>query len=493
MRQACHGGHERVARLALLDRSAGHRLGGVRPRGREPELARPARARGAGRHRRARRAGRARPQHPRPRLHLRQGEGLHRRRRRARVRAAAERAAGDRERHAWSTPISTASSGCRCRSCAASTASASAAGWSWRSPATGASPPATTPRASASPRCKLGIFPGFNGTARSIRQAGALAAMQMMLTGSHDPRRRRARHGLDRRAGAEPAQPALGGAQGGRAQAQVQAGAALEGPACGNGRRAGCSAKKLRAETAKKVREDHYPAPFRLIDLFETHGGNLEGMKAAETRAFAPLMVSDTSRNLRRVFKLIGDAEGPGAEGPRLQAAARARDRRRRDGRRHRRLVRRLRHGGVAAGHERRADRQGHRGAEEAVRAASSRPRPQRDAADGAPDRRSQGRQHLPRRRGDRGDRRAARGQAEPVQVDRGQAQARRGAGDQHLLDHDRGDRRAAGRSRPPDRHPLLQSGGADAAGRGHQGRRQRARRRCRRAARSSPPSTSSR
>ncbi len=61
---------------------------------------------------------------------------------------------------------------------------------------------------------------------------------------------------------------------------------------------------KMRAETAKKVRADHYPAPFRLIDLFEQHGGNLDAMKAAETRAFAPLMVSDTSRNLRRVFKL---------------------------------------------------------------------------------------------------------------------------------------------------------------------------------------------
>ncbi len=28
-------------------------------------------------------------------------------------------------------------------------------------------------------------------------------------------------------------------------------------------------ANKMRAETAKKAREDHYPAPFRLIDLFE--------------------------------------------------------------------------------------------------------------------------------------------------------------------------------------------------------------------------------
>ena len=47
----------------------------------------------------------------------------------------------------------------------------------------------------------------------------------------------------------------------------------------------GLLAKKFRAETAKKVREEHYPAPFRLIDLFETHGANLAGMKVAETRA----------------------------------------------------------------------------------------------------------------------------------------------------------------------------------------------------------------
>ena len=34
------------------------------------------------------------------------------------------------------------------------------------------------------PEVKLGLFPGFNGTARSIRQAGALSAMPLMLTGS---------------------------------------------------------------------------------------------------------------------------------------------------------------------------------------------------------------------------------------------------------------------------------------------------------------------
>jgi 3-hydroxyacyl-CoA dehydrogenase/enoyl-CoA hydratase/3-hydroxybutyryl-CoA epimerase len=66
----------------------------------------------------------------------------------------------------------------------------------------------------------------------------------------------------------------------------------------------GFVANIMRKAVAKKAREEHYPAPYRLIDLFERTGGNLKRMKAEETKAFAPLMVSDTSRNLRRVFKL---------------------------------------------------------------------------------------------------------------------------------------------------------------------------------------------
>jgi 3-hydroxyacyl-CoA dehydrogenase/enoyl-CoA hydratase/3-hydroxybutyryl-CoA epimerase len=154
------------------------------------------------------------------------------------------------------------------------------------------------------PEVKLGIFPGFNGTARSIRQAGALAAMPLMLTGSMirstaargmglvdelvpSPLNLKwaARKAIERKRKSKPV--------------AFWKDLARQWPA------RGLLASKLRAETAKKVREDHYPAPFRLIDLFETHAGNLAGMKAAETRAFAPLMMSPTSRNLRRVFGLM--------------------------------------------------------------------------------------------------------------------------------------------------------------------------------------------
>jgi 3-hydroxyacyl-CoA dehydrogenase/enoyl-CoA hydratase/3-hydroxybutyryl-CoA epimerase len=159
------------------------------------------------------------------------------------------------------------------------------------------------------PEVRLGLFPGFNGTARSIRQAGALAAMPLMLTGSMIRATAAramglvdelvpsplnlpwaARKAIERRRKSKPV--------------AVWKDLARQWPA------RELLARKLRAETARKVRADHYPAPFKLIDLFETHAGNLDGMKAAETRAFAPLMMGPTSRNLRRVFHLMEMLKG---------------------------------------------------------------------------------------------------------------------------------------------------------------------------------------
>ncbi len=153
------------------------------------------------------------------------------------------------------------------------------------------------------PEVKLGIFPGFNGTARSIRQAGAVNAMQAMLKGgmikasaaraqgfidqlvdSKGALRWAARKAVLQKRRSKP----KGGFSGLMSKWPVR----------------GFIAGKMRDETAKKARETHYPAPFRLIDLFEKHGGSYSAMKAHESAAFAPLMVSETSRNLRRVFFL---------------------------------------------------------------------------------------------------------------------------------------------------------------------------------------------
>ena len=169
----------------------------------------------------------------------------------------------------------------------------------------------------AFPEVKLGIFPGWHGTVRSIRQAGPMAAMQMMLTGSMVSATRARGMGLidELVASRGSLRWACRKAVLRKKKAQPKGGLArlmTLSPV------RGFLARKMREATAKKARAEHYPAPFRLIDLFEAHGGDLAAMKRAETRLFAPLLVSDTSRNLRRVFRLseMLKAQAPKDAGP---------------------------------------------------------------------------------------------------------------------------------------------------------------------------------
>jgi 3-hydroxyacyl-CoA dehydrogenase/enoyl-CoA hydratase/3-hydroxybutyryl-CoA epimerase len=153
------------------------------------------------------------------------------------------------------------------------------------------------------PEVKLGIFPGFNGTARAIRQAGAPAAMGVMLTGRMMSASAARGMGLvDQLVESRGALPWAARKAVLRKRKSKPAGLVQQ--LLNKWPARGLIAARMRAEVAKKAREAHYPAPYRLIDLYERYGGNDEAMKAAETRAFAPLMVSDQSRNLRRVFWL---------------------------------------------------------------------------------------------------------------------------------------------------------------------------------------------
>ena len=153
------------------------------------------------------------------------------------------------------------------------------------------------------PEVKLGIFPGFNGTARSIRQVGPVAAMQNMLTGGMIRANAAKGLGFFDQLVNSPGELRWA-ARKAVLQNRKSVPAGVSKALLTKWPVRGLLAKKMREEALKKARPDHYPAPFKLIDLFEEHGGNLDAMKAAETKAFAPLMVSDTSRNLRRVFRL---------------------------------------------------------------------------------------------------------------------------------------------------------------------------------------------
>jgi len=153
------------------------------------------------------------------------------------------------------------------------------------------------------PEVKLGIFPGFNGTVRAIRQAGAPAAMTVMLTGKMmSASAARAMGFIDQLVDSRGALPWA--ARKAIQQKRKSKPAGLAKRMLDVWPVRNLLARRMRDQLSKKAREAHYPAPYRLIDLYETYGGNDEAMKAAESRAFAPLMVSDQSRNLRRVFWL---------------------------------------------------------------------------------------------------------------------------------------------------------------------------------------------
>jgi len=164
------------------------------------------------------------------------------------------------------------------------------------------------------PEVNLGIFPGFGGTGRSIRQAGPVAAMEAMLTGRmikasaarrlglvdklvrhRDMLHWEARKAVLQKRHSSPA-PLL---QRALAWAPVR-------PQI---------VKRMRAEASKKAPPSHYPAPHALIDLFEQHGSDWRAMIAGEAAGFVPLMASDTARNLRRVFFLSESLKKQGLRG----------------------------------------------------------------------------------------------------------------------------------------------------------------------------------
>jgi 3-hydroxyacyl-CoA dehydrogenase / enoyl-CoA hydratase / 3-hydroxybutyryl-CoA epimerase len=162
------------------------------------------------------------------------------------------------------------------------------------------------------PEVMLGLHPGLGGTVRLPRLINPLEAMTMMLTG------RNLRAGRARSLGLVDAvvperhvKAAAIAAITGRIKERH---GHWLGTIVNSHYGRALAAKRMRSESAKKAPVAHYPAPHALIDLWEKHGGNAQEMQRAEIASFARLIVSDTSRNLVRVFflreKLKGLAKG---------------------------------------------------------------------------------------------------------------------------------------------------------------------------------------
>lgn len=161
------------------------------------------------------------------------------------------------------------------------------------------------------PEVKLGIHPGFGGTVRSIRRIGVLAAMPLMLTGRNVLPRQAKKMGLTdmcvplRQLKASAIQTAL------RKPPKQQApkfAMLLE-----TGPMRKLVAMQMNKHVASKAKQEHYPAPYALINVWEMHGSKSNDMFAAEAESVAQLAMTDTAKNLVRVFflqnrlKALGD------------------------------------------------------------------------------------------------------------------------------------------------------------------------------------------
>lgn len=164
------------------------------------------------------------------------------------------------------------------------------------------------------PEVKLGIFPGFGGTGRSIRQAGPVDAMGIMLTGRY--LKAGAARGMNLVDKLVPHADMLRWeARKAVMQGRRSKPAPLLKSVLGKSPIRGILANKMRDEAAKKARPEHYPAPYALIDLFEKHGDDPVAMSAGEIAPFTNVLASETSANLRRVFFLSEGLKKQGLRG----------------------------------------------------------------------------------------------------------------------------------------------------------------------------------
>lgn len=152
------------------------------------------------------------------------------------------------------------------------------------------------------PEVMLGIHPAFGGTVRLPPLVGAPAAMDLMLSGRAISARAAKKIGL-----VDYVVP----------QRQIMTAARqtiLKPPAphklkfllrlTNNRLVRPWLARYLRKKVAQKAREDHYPAPYAIIDLWQKYADRPGRMLTEERASEARLVNNETAQNLIRVFFL---------------------------------------------------------------------------------------------------------------------------------------------------------------------------------------------
>ncbi|HQY82182.1 3-hydroxyacyl-CoA dehydrogenase NAD-binding domain-containing protein [Thermomonas sp.] len=155
------------------------------------------------------------------------------------------------------------------------------------------------------PEIKLGIFPGWGGSARLPRLVGAPAAFDMMLTGRTLSASAARGIGLVDKV-VEPAHLQDAALELLKRRLQRPFKQRATGWASNTWLARKILSPMLVKQVARKAPKAHYPAPYALISAWERSGGaGIRGRIAAEKRAVVKLAATPTARNLIRVFFLM--------------------------------------------------------------------------------------------------------------------------------------------------------------------------------------------
>jgi 3-hydroxyacyl-CoA dehydrogenase/enoyl-CoA hydratase/3-hydroxybutyryl-CoA epimerase len=160
------------------------------------------------------------------------------------------------------------------------------------------------------PEIKLGIHPGYGGTARSIERCGPLAAMGFMLAGSALPARVAKK--LNLIDDSVPIRQLKTAAEYFALNTPKRKTLPLTARLANSALLRPLVASQMRKQVSKKAKKQHYPAPYSLIELWQKHAGNKKRMLEEEAIAVAHLATTDTARNLVRVFFLQEKLKGQG-------------------------------------------------------------------------------------------------------------------------------------------------------------------------------------
>ncbi len=152
------------------------------------------------------------------------------------------------------------------------------------------------------PEIKLGIHPGFGGAVRSIKLAGPIAAMNIILTGRAISARAAKKLGLIHYA--VPARHLITAAKSVIKKSPPKHKLVWWAKLANHKLVRPWVKKLLVKQVSKKAQRSHYPAPYAMIDLWERYADDYQRFLEEEAISVSQLMVTKTAQNLVRVFSL---------------------------------------------------------------------------------------------------------------------------------------------------------------------------------------------